>query len=205
MSNQNTQKLKDYQKRWRESHKESIKVAHRKWVSENPEKIKEHSRKSYIKNKEKINLSGKKWRENNKQSSAEKKKLYYQKTKEESRKYQLNKLHTDPQYRLTKNLRTRLYLVLKRNHVIKSNKTIEYLGCSKEYLKSYLQSKFTEGMSWENYGKWHIDHIRPISTYDLTKEENIYEASNYTNLQPLWAKDNLSKSKKYEKSNIKRV
>lgn len=80
----------------------------------------------------------------------------------------------------------------------KENKTIEYLGCDIQTLMTYLESKFTEGMNWENYGfgddKWHIDHIKPCRAFDLTKEEEIYKCFNYTNLCPLWQIDNLKKN-----------
>jgi hypothetical protein len=72
------------------------------------------------------------------------------------------------------------------------------VGCSLEELQSHLENKFLPGMSWENHGKkgWHIDHIRPLSSFDLTKEEDQKSALHYTNLQPLWWKDNLIKGNK---------
>ncbi len=70
------------------------------------------------------------------------------------------------------------------------------IGCSWIDFKIYLESKFTEGMSWDNYGKWHIDHIVPLSSFDLSDPVQLEKACHYTNLQPLWAKDNLKKSNK---------
>ena len=63
--------------------------------------------------------------------------------------------------------------------------------------KAYIESKFTDGMSWSNYGQWHLDHIIPLSKTDLTTSEGIKLATHYTNLQPLWAKDNMSKGDKF--------
>lgn len=75
---------------------------------------------------------------------------------------------------------------------------LKYIGCSREDLIKHIKSKFTEGMNWENYGVkgWHIDHIIPISSFDLSKEEEVYVMMNYINLQPLWAKDNIRKRNK---------
>ena len=68
------------------------------------------------------------------------------------------------------------------------------MGCSPEFLKEHLQSKFKDGMNWDNYGSWHIDHIIPLSSAKTTEEFNTL--CHYTNLQPLWASENLSKGKK---------
>ena len=74
----------------------------------------------------------------------------------------------------------------------------QYLGCSFEEFKQYLESKFVDGMTWENHSRygWHIDHIKPCVSFDLSKEDQIRECFNYKNLQPLWAKENLTKSSK---------
>ena len=85
-------------------------------------------------------------------------------------------------------------MFLKSKSKVKNKKTEEILGCDYMFIKDYLETKFTEGMSWENYGKWHIDHIIPLSSAK-TKEE-FYKLCHYTNLQPLWAEENL---KKYNK------
>ena len=96
------------------------------------------------------------------------------------------------------NLRTRIWHVLKDN--IKSGHMIELLGCSVEQLKQYLEKQFTVGMSWSNYGKWHVDHIKPCVLFNLSLSEEQQKCFHYTNLQPLWAVDNKSKGKKYEKT-----
>ena len=112
---------------------------------------------------------------------------YYKKYNKTSRKL-------DIKFRLMWNLRARLNAAIKKN--IKSKRTIELIGCSVDFLKIYLERKFTKGMSWSNYGKWHIDHIKPCSKFDMSKLNEQHKCFNYKNLQPLWAKDNLSKHNK---------
>ena len=77
------------------------------------------------------------------------------------------------------------------------------LGCTIGELKIYLEQQFKPGMTWENHiiDGWHIDHIRPLSSFDLTVLEQYKQACHYTNLQPLWAKDNLSKNDKWDETN----
>ena len=82
----------------------------------------------------------------------------------------------------------------------KSAHTMELIGCSIEFLKEYIANKFTEGMSWDNYGEWNLDHIRPCSSFDLSEKKKKKECFCYKNLQPLWAIDNLKKAYKYENS-----
>lgn len=71
---------------------------------------------------------------------------------------------------------------------------MELIGCELSTLKEHLESQFKPGMSWENYGDWHVDHIRPCSSFDLTKNEEQQKCFHYSNLQPLWAHENLKKS-----------
>ncbi len=106
------------------------------------------------------------------------------------RSTQKKRRDADPVHRLRKNLGSRIYLAVKR----KIGKTMELTGCSKEELITHLESKFTEGMTWENYGKWHIDHIRPCASFNLEDPEEQKKCFHWTNLQPLWASDNLAKS-----------
>jgi len=109
-------------------------------------------------------------------------------------KYQKKRFREDLNFRILKYLRTRLYQALKGKD--KSARTLELLGCSVEYLKKRLESKFVEGMSWDNYGKWHVDHIRPCASFDLTKPSEQRKCFHYTNLQPLWAEENRAKGNK---------
>lgn len=74
-----------------------------------------------------------------------------------------------------------------------SPRTKELLGISLQGFKNYLEKKFVEGMSWDNYGKWHADHTLPLSSFDLSKEEELRKAFHYTNIQPMWARQNLQK------------
>ena len=98
--------------------------------------------------------------------------------------------------KLTCNIRCRVKNFLKSKNINKTNKTFNIVGCSPELLKEHLEKQFTESMSWDNHGKfgWHIDHIIPLSS--AKNEEEIYKLCHYTNLQPLWWKENLSKGVK---------
>ena len=104
---------------------------------------------------------------------------------------------TDPIFKLVCNTRNRLWMALKNNR--RFHRTSSLLGCSYPELKAYIENKFSPGMSWENYGRtgWHLDHIRPCASFDLTKEAEQKQCFHYTNLQPLWAEENLKKSDHY--------
>ena len=114
--------------------------------------------------------------------------------------YRKNRLKNDLNYRITDNLRGRVYKAVKGH--VKSDTTKNLLGCPIKEFREYLETMFVGNMSWENYGEWHIDHIKPCALFDMTKEEQQRECFHYTNLQPLWAVDNLTKGKNYEESNI---
>lgn len=114
------------------------------------------------------------------------------KIKRNKRERQLRQ--NNPIYRLKINLRNRISEILSNK---KRNKSIHLVGCTLKQLAHHLKQLFTIGMSWENYGfgsnKWHVDHIRPCASFDFEDEKQISECFHYTNLQPLWQFDNLSK------------
>ncbi len=111
-----------------------------------------------------------------------------------SKEYHNKRMKIDPNFKLRVNLRTRLRIALRDNQKVGS--AIRDLGCTVEELKSHLESKFTDGMNWENHGKWHIDHIKPLSLFNLVDREELREAVNWRNLQPMWAIDNVKKGNK---------
>lgn len=157
----------------------------------------EEKRLYYLKNKEYILARSKSFYESNKEKIRKKQREYYLRDKKRRWAYQKNKKQTEPEYRLACNLRNRLRGVLRQQGSIsKKSKTYEYVGCSKIQLKTHLESLFSEGMTWNNYGEWHVDHIQPLSKFNLLSEEGIHKAMHYTNLQPLWAYDNIIKSNK---------
>lgn len=109
-----------------------------------------------------------------------------------------NKRKTDEGFRILCNLRNRVrsYLKMKGKSKKISKRTAEMIGCSREELKEHIEKKFTEGMNWSNYGKkgWHVDHIIPLAS--AKNVEEMIKLNHYTNLQPLWAIDNIKKGKK---------
>jgi len=103
------------------------------------------------------------------------------------------KYRTNLQHKLSLRLRGRLNEALRKN--TRNGSAVRDLGCSLDELKSYLENRFQEGMSWDNWTKngWHIDHIIPISKFDLSIPEEVKKACHYTNLQPMWADENIRK------------
>ena len=130
--------------------------------------------------KENKSLSSKKYKESNR----EKFKLH-------RREYLKLKRKNDILFRLKQNSRNRIRKFIKSKGITINQKSFEMIGCSPLELRNHLEKQFTKGMSWDNYGKWHVDHIIPLNS--LITEEEIYKLSYYTNLQPLWAEDNISK------------
>lgn len=110
--------------------------------------------------------------------------------------YQAKRISEDITYKLKNRLRVRLNNAIKGNFKVGS--AVDDLGCSVEFLKTHLESKFKDGMSWQNHAinGWHIDHIKPLSSFDLTNYEELKKACHYTNLQPMWSKDNWRKGDK---------
>ena len=135
-----------------------------------------------------------------------------EKAKKLANKRHKNRYKNDEIYRLSKNLRNFVRRSIKlakkssNEDIKKSKKSLEYIGCTIEELKNHLENQFYphpetgEEMTWENHAfeGWHVDHIKPLSTFDLTSEKEIMKANHYKNLQPLWAEENLSKNNKYE-------
>jgi len=133
-----------------------------------------------------------------KDKELEKRRVYKKKNVCKINKNQKDREKIDILFKLKRRLRHRLYSAVKNNQ--KTGSAIKDLGCSIEELRNYLESKWQEGMTWENYGRdgWHIDHKIPLASFDLSDSEQFAKACHYTNLQPLWAKDNLTKGDKYE-------
>ena len=113
---------------------------------------------------------------------------------ESNRRYRNNHLHV----KLKENIRIRILELLRKKNIRKQHKITELLGCSVKDLIIHLESKFQPGMTWDNHGVfgWHMDHIKPCASFDLTKIEDQKQCFHYTNLQPLWWQDNLAKSDK---------
>ena len=106
----------------------------------------------------------------------------------------------DQNYRLMIGLKSRIQQAIKAKCGRKAFKTAELLGCTVPEFKDWIASQFSEGMSWDNYGltTWHIDHVRPCASFDLTDPEQQRKCFHYTNQQPLWAEDNMRKSDKWD-------
>lgn len=122
----------------------------------------------------------------------------YTKTRQWFRDYNRKRKTSDPNYRLATLLRGRVYRAIRRGSGTKMKGSVELLGCSIAELMTYLEARFLPGMTWQNHTiqGWHIDHIRPCASFDLTDIEQQKACFHYTNLQPLWAKDNIAKGAK---------
>ena len=148
----------------------------------NKERVSAQAARSYEKNKPKIRLA---------------RRIYRQANKDKINAKNAERLKTNPQSKTARILRGRIRVALKSQGTFKSESTIELVGASIPFVKKWIESKFKPGMSWGNHGqgkgKWHIDHIRPCASFDLTDLGQQKECFNYSNLQPLWEEDNLSK------------
>jgi hypothetical protein len=168
--------------------------------------IKKYNKNYAINHSEQIKINNQEYRKNHKEEAKIYQKNYTAKHKLEKREYdrnyQKNKRLVNVEYRLMMNFRRRLSKALKGNP--KLSTTMKLIGCSIKELKAHLEVNFELGMNWSNYGKngWVIDHIKPCALFDMKKESEQKLCFHYTNLQPLWEKDNLKKSDNYPQEKI---
>ena len=163
------------------------KIADKKWRDNNKEYLSQKHKTWSEKNREHLNEYHKEWREKN-----------IDKHRENKRNYEKTRKHNDPIYKLINNFRTAIYQVLKESNVQKNGHYFEILKYSPDELITHLEEKFTGEMSWNNYGIWHVDHIRPISSFNIQEigDESFMECWSLKNLQPLWGDENIRKSNK---------
>ena len=161
----------------------------REYKQRNKDKIAEYNQQ----NRDKLAERSREYRQQNKEKVAECRRRYYYKNKDRIAKYMREHRQKNIQARLAATLRSRLTKTLRGKN--KAASTMALIGCTMNELKQYIESQFTEGMSWENYGYygWHLDHIVPVIVFDLTDPEQQKLCFHYTNLQPLWAEDNHAK------------
>jgi len=152
------------------------------------------ARKHYQNNPEKRRASKRKYRKNNreKERASQRKRNKRPETKKRVNARRRERRKTDPPFRILCNLRCRLWHALKGKN--KSARTMKLVGCSIPHLMDHLEKQFLPGMTWENYGPvWHVDHMMPCDSFDLSDPEQQRRSFHYTNLQPLWGPENMSK------------
>lgn len=184
------------QRRYREKHPEKIAAARRAYYEAHPDKAKASSAKWRAANPEKVKQQQDAYSAENREKRLAYKREYDARPETRAKRsvYMKNLYDTDPNYRLASVLRRRLRAALKNDAKVGSAVTL--LGCTPSEAWDHLESLFTEGMTRENHGEWHIDHVRPLSSFDLTDPEQLAAACHYTNLQPMWAIENIRKGAK---------
>lgn len=172
---------------WARANRSKIVARQKTWRDLNKEHVTEVDRAYRDRNKERLHGRHADWVENNRAHIAQ---------------YQRDRRTTDNNFRLSQNIRNRLGKAL--NNGQRAGSAIADLGCTIDALREHLQGLFYsresgETMTWSNYGHagWHIDHVRPLASFDLTDREQFLQACNYTNLQPLWAEENIAKGDRY--------
>jgi len=185
-----TEKTKKKLQEYNEKNKEIIKEKKRKYYLDNHQKFLEVSKTYRVKNRELLQKKAREYRANNRV----KQRLYINNL---FKKYMQEK----PEFKIKTLMRARLNFLVKKNKLHKRITVIKLLGVPIETVKEHIEKQFKPGMSWENHGGdvngWQIDHIRPCCSFDLTKFEDQKKCFHYTNLQPLWAKENFSKGGRY--------
>jgi hypothetical protein len=185
---------KEYKKIYHINHREESLKESKFYRETHQKELTDYFKKYRSENRELLNLKSNIWYKKNKNL----REIYYQQHKQtlikNQNEYFINRRKIDINFKIKCNLRIRIWKVLKG--IDKSQSTIKLLGCSIDFLKQHLENQFTKGMSFSNYGKWHVDHIKPCASFDLSKSEEQKICFNYTNLQPLWALDNIRKSNK---------
>lgn len=182
---------KAYLREYRQKNREILAAKNKEYAEANGERRKAQQAEYREQNRQKINERARDYASR----VAHKKRSYMQEwckqNQERLREKRVARYKTDPSYRVRINLRNRLNAAIRVG--CKAGSAVRDLGCTIEDFMSYIAAQFLPGMSWENWGEWHLDHIKPLSAFDLTNRNQFLAACHYTNMRPLWAADNLRK------------
>lgn len=202
----NREKIIQDQKNYYSHNKGKCKQSLKEYNLRNKEKLKQHRKERYQQNKQYYIQKAKEYAEQNKEKrdqlvkeyrhrNKEKIKEYAQSRREINRQRHNNRYKNDPIYKLSRTLRARLISAIKNKAIKKYQPTLDMIGCTIEQLRLHIEQQWLPGMTWENHTQrgWHIDHIKPVNTFDLTDIEQQKQCFHYTNLRPLWAVDNKSR------------
>lgn len=160
-------------------------------------------KRNYPKYRDRKLQTSKVWYQENKEHRKKYLKEYREKNidriRETKRNYERNRKATDPLYKLISNFRSAIYIVLKENNLQKYGHYFDILGYTPEELIVHLEKQFNDGMNWDNYGEWHIDHIKPISSFvfESSEDEEFKKCWSLDNLQPMWGLENIRKGNKF--------
>ena len=192
----NRERLLVWMKEYDLKHKELKSVYMKDYDLKNKERKSAYMKDYYLKNKEKRSTLMKDYYQKNQEKILTQKKNYGGQHKKQIAAQRKGRYISDFQYKLEVSLRARLHVAMKGNY--KTGSAVRDLGCTIQELKFYLEGQFQDGMTWENHSLegWHIDHKIPLAFFDLTNREQFLQAFHYTNLQPMWAIENLKKGKK---------
>jgi len=195
----NKEKIALSSKKYRDKNKEKIAKSSKEYCKRNPEKIAAGKKKYYNENKEKMDEYRVKWEQENPEKRALIVRKCCEKNKENRSIRRSHRNKNDPQYKSSTLLRSRLSSALKNAKAKKHSNTMDLLGCNIEFFIEHIASQFTAGMSWDKFGYKgiHLDHIKPCASFDLTDQEQQRECFHWSNLQPLWAEDNMKKGSRY--------
>jgi hypothetical protein len=191
---QNKEKILERSKHYYDNNVENYKKKHSEYYHDNKETYSQRVKKYQQDKKEIYKERSKLWASKNTNKINDAKVRFKTKNPNYHTNYISNRKKNDPLFKLTVNLRRRVILFLNEKNIHKNNKTFEIVGCTPMELKEYLENKFIDGMTWSNQGEWHVDHIIPLSS--AKTHEDAFRLCHFTNLQPLWAKDNLKKGSK---------
>jgi hypothetical protein len=200
------QERREQQARWRAADPERARNRVRAWVAANKERHVASRRKYAIANRQAFNARSRAWTAANPEKKRQVREGWIarnpEKSREVQRNYQRASYRANPNQKLARLSRARLYQALKDQKAVKSAKTLDLLGCEVAFLRVHLESRFRDGMTWDNYGPhWHVDHIKPCAKFDLTDPEQQRQCFHFTNLQPLLGPENIAKSDRYEEAN----
>lgn len=177
--------------------KPCINLRNRQYRENNKEYFSKMRKKHYKKNRSKLLAQKAKYVAKNKDKKAKYDKQYRKNNADKIRLHKKNwekKHKNNPIFKIKRNLRRRIHHLVKGQ---KSDHTFNLIGCNAEEFKIHIESQFKPGMTWNNYGShWHIDHIIPCCTFDLSKESEQRKCFHYTNQQPLWKEENLKKGRR---------